>query len=185
MLIEFEDLNINFSILMLKPCLIQVARYLVKSFRQIKSGTFNVAESIQYLSTLNKEQRKPFELHSAQNIVNQFRHVAYGQIEEAVSMLDRWILKGHRAEDAWNNTSVELISASLAHLRYFVMEGNADNLLNGVNSISKPLKNILLELFEMLAFTWMQQNFGDFLRHSGLQVMFFGVSIMFYSRALY
>ena len=153
----------------------QVSRYLVKSFRQAKSKKNNLADSVQYLASSKLEKRQPIDLNSTQSIVDQFRQVAFGQVQEAVQSLDQWIATGGKKpeEDAWNNASVELASASLAHLRYFVINVNADNLTNGLITISKSLKNVLLDLFEMLAFTWIQQNFGDFLRHSGLQVRYF------------
>ena len=129
-----------------------------------------MADSVQYLAAPQQTKKTPLDLNSTQSIVSQFCQVAYGQIEEAVNSLDQWILKGHRDEDAWNNSSVELTAAALAHLRYFVVKVNADNLMNGVISFTKPLKKVLFELFEMLAFSWIQQNFGNFLRHSGVQV---------------
>ena len=151
----------------------------MKSYRQAKSSKNNLAESVQYLALLKEEQGKStFDISSTENIVAQFRQVAFGQVKEAVNSLDEWILKGdgksqkRREEDAWNNSSVELASASLAHLRYFVIKVNADNLTSGVISISPPVKKVLFELFETLSFTWIQQNFGDFLRHSGLRVDF-------------
>ena len=153
----------------------QVARYLVKSFRQSKTENCNLADSVQYLldSSLDKDQDTSFQPISAKSIVDQFRHVAYGQIKEAVGILDQWILKGgYKAEEtAWNNASIELAKASLAHVRYFVIKVFADNLSQDIISMSKPLKDILMELFELLACTWIQQNFGDFLRHSTMQVM--------------
>ena len=77
--------------------------------------------------------------------------------------MDYWTEKEQiRSEDAWNNCSIELASASLAHVRYFVMRTFAANLTSGLNSISTPLKSILLDLFKTLAFTWMKENFGDF-----------------------
>ena len=132
-----------------------------------------MADSVQYLAAPEQTQKTPLDLNSAQSIVSHFRQVAYGQIEEAVTSLDRWILKGHRDEDAWNNSSVELTAAALAHLRYFVVKVNADNLMDGVISFTGALKKVLFELFEMLAFSWIQQNFGNFLRHSGVQVNLF------------
>jgi hypothetical protein len=151
----------------------------VKSCRQAKSSNNNLADSVQYLESSKEEKGKStFDIRSTESIVAQFRQVAFGQVKEAVQSLDEWILKGdgksqkRREEEAWNNSSVELASASLAHLRYFVIKVNADNLTSGVISISPPLKKVLFELFEMLSFTWIQQNFGDFLRHSGLRVSF-------------
>ena len=111
------------------------------------------------------------DIVSIQNIVDQFQQVAYGKVIEAVQTVDYWTEKEKiRAEDAWNNCSIELASSSMAHVRYFVMRTFAANLTSGLNSISTPLKSILLDLFKMLAFTWMQENFGDFLRHSGVKV---------------
>ena len=151
----------------------------MKSYRQAKSSKNNLADSVEYLESSKENQGNcTFDINSTENIVAQFRQVAFGQVKEAVHSLDEWILKGdgksqkRLEEDAWNNSSVELASASLAHLRYFVIKVNADNLTSGVISISPPLKKVLFELFEMLAFTWIQEHFGDFLRHSGLRVGF-------------
>ena len=149
----------------------QVARYLVKSFRQCRTSDTILPESVQYLDSSKLSRRKFLDIECIKNIVDQFQQVAYGQVKEAVQSIDHWTdIEKKRFEDAWNNSSIELASAALSHVRYFIMNVFASNLISDLLSISTPLKSVLLSLFKMLAFTWMQQNYGDFLRYSGVKV---------------
>ena len=144
----------------------------MKSFRQCQEHTKSLAESVQYLDSQNLSKCSKLDIKGIQNIVDQFEHVAYGQVKEAVQCLDHWTdVEKSRSEDAWNNSSIELAASSLAHVRYFVIKTFAASLTGGLISMTTPLKSILLSLFKMLAFTWIQENFGDFLRHSGLKVI--------------
>ena len=143
----------------------------MKSFRQCQESAKSLAESVQYLDSKNLSKRSSLDIEGIQNIVDQFQLVAYGQVKEAVQCVDHWTdVEKSRSEDAWNNSSIELAASSLAHVRYFVIKTFAASLTNGLISITTPLKSILLSLFKMLAFTWIQENFGDFLRHSGVKV---------------
>ena len=156
----------------------QAARYLVKSFRQGKDKNTHLADSVQYLKSLEQQQKgmmkSNLQIDLPQNLVEQFEQVAFGQISEAVQQIDDSMSGQHRlrSEDAWNNTSVELTGAAIAHLRYFVVKTYAYNLssANNCNLFSDPVAKILLQLFEMLSLSWMQDSFGNFLRHTGVQV---------------
>ena len=76
-----------------------------------------------------------------------------------------------RYEDAWNSTSVELAAAAMAHIRHFVVKTNAKALREA--ELSPEVRAILTDLFKVLAFSWMQTYFGDFLRHTSVQVIKF------------
>ena len=143
----------------------------MKNFRQCQESTKSLAESVQYLDSRNLSKCSSLDIDGIQSIIDQFEHVAYGQVKEAVQCVDHWTdVEKNRSEDAWNNSSIELAASSLAHVRYFVIKTFAESLTGGLISITTPLKSILLNLFKMLAFTWIQENFGDFLRHSGVKV---------------
>ena len=68
-----------------------------------------------------------------------------------------------------NATSVELTHLSLSHIRAFVIEQYADVLMTN-ERMSQPIKNILTQLFQILAISWMMKFSGDFMRHSQLKV---------------
>ena len=55
-------------------------------------------------------------------LIDLFGGVARGQLSDCVKSLDARTGEGARSEDAWNDTSVELTQAAMAHTRYYVVK---------------------------------------------------------------
>ena len=55
-------------------------------------------------------------------LIELFGGVARGQLSDCVKSLDARTGEGARSEDAWNDTSVELTQAAMAHTRYYVVK---------------------------------------------------------------
>ena len=81
--------------------------------------------SIQYLSgCLNSKksnERVILDLVTPTGLVNLFQRVARGQIAQSIRNLDELNEKMDRPEDAWNQSSLELTQAAMAHIRYYVI----------------------------------------------------------------
>ena len=81
--------------------------------------------SIQYLSgCLNSKksnERAILDLVTPTGLVNLFQRVARGQIAQSIRNLDELNEKMDRPEDAWNQSSLELTQAAMAHIRYYVI----------------------------------------------------------------
>lgn len=95
-----------------------------------------------------------------------FEKVARGQIVQAIQRLDELTLKLPRAEDAWNQTSLELTQAASAHVRYFVIAENARAIF--ATQMSKEVKNVLIKVFHLMSLTWIARFAGDFQIFGGL-----------------
>jgi hypothetical protein len=67
-----------------------------------------------------------------------------------------------------NSTSVELSNLSMSHTRAFVIE-QFSNFLN-TKTMSEPVKQVLKQLFEIEAITWILKQAGDFYRFADLKV---------------
>lgn len=66
-------------------------------------------------------------------------------------------------EDAWNETSIELVTAAEAHCRAFLVE-TYSNTVNELKNVSKPLKIVLVHLLELYAVNTALSSTGDLLR---------------------
>ncbi len=104
-------------------------------------------------------------------MVAKFQLVSTRLLLSALKSLDDKLARGVRAEDAWNQTSIELAYCSMSHMRAFVMDQFAKALQK--STISLELKSVLTLLFQIMALTWINKFGGDFARFGGLQVHFF------------
>lgn len=66
-------------------------------------------------------------------------------------------------EDAWNETSIELVAAAEAHCRVFIVE-TYFNAFNELKNISDELRVVLKQLMELYAVYTILRNVGDLLR---------------------
>lgn len=66
-------------------------------------------------------------------------------------------------EDAWNETSIELVSAAEAHCRVFLVE-TYYNAFSELTAVSGELKTVLKQLMELYAVHTILRNVGDLLR---------------------
>lgn len=72
---------------------------------------------------------------------------------------------GRVYEDAWNETSIELVAAAEAHCRVFLVE-TYYNAFNELKKISNELRTVLKQLMELYAVYTILRNVGDLLRVS-------------------
>lgn len=79
--------------------------------------------------------------------------------------MDRRIHNGISAEDAWNQTSIELAYCAEAHCRAFIVKTFVEN-IKEIRSISDQLKQVLFQLCELYVIYWVLQKRGDFFQVS-------------------
>ena len=143
-----------------------MARYLVKCCRQ--SGEA-LPQSVQYLqgclqNTENTRSRGKNDLATATGLTKLFEKVARGQIVQVVKRLES--LKSSRPEDAWNQNSIELTKAAMAHTRYFVIAEHTLALES--TQMSKPVKKVMKLMLQVMSISWIFKYSGDFQIHAGL-----------------
>lgn len=81
----------------------------------------------------------------------------------AAENFERRIRNGASQEDAWNETSIELMQCAEAHCRAFIVMRFIEAVRENI-SASKELRVILQHLCELYAVYWVLQKLGDFLR---------------------
>ena len=154
------------SLQFVSPLFCQVARYLVKCCRQSREA---LPQSVQYLqgclqNTKNLNTPGKIDLATATGLTKLFEKVARGQIVQVVKRLES--LKSLRPEDAWNQNSIELTKAAMAHTRYFVIAEHT--LALECIPMSKPVKNVMRLMLQVMAISWIFKYSGDFQIHAGL-----------------
>lgn len=172
--------------------LLQTARYLVKVWKQAVNGQ-KLPVTVQYLSNATKNIQRPWSnnldyiaeaYHTVAAGYNFFKYIKYlvnkykyssiffirflffyRIIRIATENMDRRIRNGISAEDAWNQTSIELAYCAEAHCRAFIVKTFVEN-IKEIRSISDQLKQVLFQLCELYAIYWVLQKRGDFFQVS-------------------
>ena len=145
-----------------------MARYLVKCCRQSREA---LPQSVQYLQgCLHQNQpnntSQKNDLATATGLTKIFEKVARGQIVQVVKSLESCQKSLSRPEDAWNQNSIELTRAAMAHTRYFVIAEHA--LALECIPMSPPVKKIMKLMLQVTAISWIFKFSGDFQLHAGL-----------------
>ncbi|KAL3289791.1 hypothetical protein HHI36_023183 [Cryptolaemus montrouzieri] len=137
--------------------LLQTARFLIKSW-QNKAETIHL-DTVKYLC---ERESKPFE-KSVTWIISAMKEIAAKKVELAALHIDERVKRGRAYEDAWNETSVELVSAADSHGRAFILQ-TYQNVLSGIKHLSPELKKVLVELQELYTVYTALRCTGDLLR---------------------
>lgn len=87
----------------------------------------------------------------------------YRKIELAAQHIDQRVKQGKAYEDAWNETSVELVSAADSHGRAFILQTYA-NTVASINTVSSELKTVLVKLQQLYTVHTALKCIGDLLR---------------------
>lgn len=89
----------------------------------------------------------------------------YRKIELASRHINEKVKIGRVHEDAWNETSIELVGAAEAHCRVFLIQTYYD-VISEMKDVSEPLKKVLVQLLELYAVYIVLRSTGDLLRVS-------------------
>ncbi|XP_015587511.1 probable peroxisomal acyl-coenzyme A oxidase 1 [Cephus cinctus] len=146
--------------------LLQTARYLVKTWRQAINGE-PLPPTVKYFANAARGVKQRPWKNTLTCIVCAHQAVAAGKIRLATENMDRRIRSGMSQEDAWNHTSIELAQAAEAHCRGFIVMRFTES-VKSLNTVSKELHAVLVQLCEVYAIYWVLQRVGDFLRFSCL-----------------
>ncbi|XP_048222381.1 peroxisomal acyl-coenzyme A oxidase 1 isoform X3 [Perognathus longimembris pacificus] len=149
--------------------LLQMARYLMKSYNQVLSGKL-VCGTVSYLNDLPSQRIQPqqvaawptvVDINSPESLTEAYKLRASRLVEMAAKNLQTALSHRKNKEVAWNLTSVDLVRASEAHCHYVVVKIFAEKLLSiQEKSIQSVLKNLCL-LYSLYG---INQKSGDFLQ---------------------
>ncbi|XP_050548999.1 probable peroxisomal acyl-coenzyme A oxidase 1 isoform X2 [Daktulosphaira vitifoliae] len=145
--------------------LLQTARFLMKAFQESKTGK-ELTETVKYFSNFKSLRRANWttELNC---MASAFYQVAGSLMEKCYFSINLLVKSGVQYEDAWNQTSIQLIKASEAHCRAFVINSFLATLENV--QLSPELKAVLDQLAQLISVHWTLNKLGDFLLFSNLK----------------
>ncbi|CAG9759255.1 unnamed protein product [Ceutorhynchus assimilis] len=138
--------------------LLQSARFLIKVW-QNKKNLGNLP-TVRYLETASHKQI-PFQ-KSVDWIIAALQKTSASKIGLANNHINDRIRKGQAAEDAWNNTSIELVEAADIHGRTFIVQTFYETVKR--LDVSPGLRTVLNKLVELYAVTQALKLSGHLLR---------------------
>ncbi|XP_077055234.1 peroxisomal acyl-coenzyme A oxidase 1 isoform X3 [Siphateles boraxobius] len=154
--------------------MLQTARFLIKSYKQARAGQ----QLTGIVSYLNEPQNR-IQSHSVSSrptvvsindlasLVEAYKFRASKLVEMAAKNLQAELQHSKSNEDAWNNSSIDLVRASDAHCHYVVVKLFAAKLSEiGDTTVHSVLSTLAL----LYALHGVAQNTGDFLQAGLLSV---------------
>ncbi|XP_072539506.1 peroxisomal acyl-coenzyme A oxidase 1 isoform X2 [Salminus brasiliensis] len=153
--------------------MLQTARYLVKSYRQAREGQ-QLSGIVSYLNEPQRVQPHPVSsrptvvnINDLSSLVEAYKLRAAKLVEMAAKSLQGELQHRKSQEDAWNNSSIELVRASDAHCHYVVVKLFAAKLSEVSDTAVHSVLNTLALLY---ALHGVALNSGDFLQAGLLNV---------------
>ncbi|KAA0723829.1 Peroxisomal acyl-coenzyme A oxidase 1 [Triplophysa tibetana] len=154
--------------------MLQTARYLVKSYKQAwagqqLNGIMSYLNEPQHTIQAQSVSSRPFvvNINDLASLVEAYKLRAAKLVETAAKGIQLELQHGKRNEDAWNNTSIDLVRASDAHCHYVVVKLFAAKLSEiGDTDVHSVISTLAL----LYALHGIAQNSGDFLQAGILSV---------------
>ncbi|KAJ8002052.1 hypothetical protein DPEC_G00175800 [Dallia pectoralis] len=154
--------------------MLQTARFLIKSYRQAAAG-HQLTGIVSYLNeSALRLQPQTVSSHSTmvnvndlQSLVEAYKLRAAKLVELAAKSIQQEMQRRVSQEDAWNNSSIDLVRASDAHCHYVVVKLFAAKL----DEIKDPAIHSALNTLALLyALQGIAQHSGDFLQAGLLSI---------------
>ncbi|VVC32713.1 Acyl-coenzyme A oxidase, N-terminal,Acyl-CoA oxidase/dehydrogenase, central domain,Acyl-CoA [Cinara cedri] len=146
--------------------LLQTARFLMKTYRTVKTGSFSTSTTLSYMENYNDLKKRRWT-STLECMASAFYQVAGSKIEDCNLTIKRLVNSGVTQEDAWNQTSIKLTHASEAHCRAFVIDVYLKILQT--STFSTEIMKVLTDLGELICACWIINRLGDFLQFSNLK----------------
>ncbi|XP_063394821.1 probable peroxisomal acyl-coenzyme A oxidase 1 isoform X1 [Cydia fagiglandana] len=144
--------------------LLQTARYLVKTWQ---TGMENLTPTLAYFKTASSPGFSRWE-NSVDGIVRGLQKVAMGKVATCVKNLKKRVDSGMPPEDAWNSTSVQLVSAAEAHCRVIITSTFHDEIKKLDSSVPAEVRLVLQQLVELYALYWALEKLNDLLLYTSI-----------------
>ncbi|ENN81096.1 probable peroxisomal acyl-coenzyme A oxidase 1 [Dendroctonus ponderosae] len=142
--------------------LLQTARFLIKMW-QNQTNLSNLP-TVRYLRTA-LDQKTPFQ-KNVEWIILVLQKTSASKIQLANSHINERIRKGQCSEEAWNNTSIELVEAADVHGRTFIVERFYESVKK--TNVTPELRLVLDQLVQLYAVTQALKLSGYLLRFAEL-----------------
>ncbi|CAN9510161.1 unnamed protein product [Ophioblennius macclurei] len=155
--------------------MLQTARYLVKSYRQAKDGQ-RLSGTVSYLNDMETRRVQPqpvsarpivVDINDLSSLVEIYKLRASILVELAAKSIQQELQRRKSQEEAWNNSSIDLVRASDAHCHFVVVKLFTDQ-LGEINDTA--IHSVLSTLALLYALHGITKNSGDFLQAGLLSV---------------
>ncbi|KAK3885691.1 hypothetical protein Pcinc_010112 [Petrolisthes cinctipes] len=140
---------------------LQVARYLIKSFRASSQGQ-TLPFSVSYLRVQPPSSHAP--LMSDRGLVDALGAGVRWMVGEAERRLQQLVDSGHSPHAAWNACSVHLVQCAEAHTRYYICEQFVDAVNKLGETVSSGVHEVLRQLCRLYILHRVIQTAGILLR---------------------
>ncbi|KAF9803303.1 hypothetical protein SFRURICE_007149 [Spodoptera frugiperda] len=146
--------------------LLQTARFLLKTWRQIDSGP--LTPTVQYLKTVSDPGFSYKWEKSVEGIIRGFQIVSMRKISSCLDLMTSKVMSGMSQADAWNAISIQLVSAGESHCRAIVISTFHEDMSKAMKSMSAPLAEVMGQLVELYAVYWALERLGDLLEYTSI-----------------
>ncbi|XP_050423855.1 probable peroxisomal acyl-coenzyme A oxidase 1 [Adelges cooleyi] len=146
--------------------LLQTARYLMKAYQELQRGN-DLAETVSYLNHYQALKQSAWTT-TLECMTNAFFQVAGSKIENCYKLINHSMNNGLSYDEAWNQTSIQLLKASEAHCRAWVI--NIFMMSLKKMQVSAEIIEVITQLCELICAQWTLNSVGDFLQYSNLNV---------------
>ncbi|VDP19991.1 unnamed protein product [Onchocerca flexuosa] len=128
--------------------LLQVARFLMKTVKEIRSSSARLAAIAKYLldDRKYKSNFRVWQMVKYEDLIKDFEQVTRNQIYSTFDYLQQLQTNNHSPEEAWNCASVELCQASRLHILCFL----AKSYFSRISQCSEPEIKRILDLIGKL-----------------------------------
>ncbi|XP_026731719.1 probable peroxisomal acyl-coenzyme A oxidase 1 [Trichoplusia ni] len=144
--------------------LLQTARFLLKVWRQM--DTVPLTPTVAYLKDASTPGYCDKWNNTVDGIIRGYRTVAMRKISSCVEIMTNKVMSGMSQEDAWNTTSIELVSAAESHCRALVISTYHEDMSKACKDMSPPLTEAMQHLVQLYAVYWTLEKMADFLQYT-------------------
>lgn len=141
--------------------MLQTARYLMKCFAQVERGE-KLPGFVSYLNTNLSTKSSMTSDVTLDCLVNAYEHRAARMIQTAALRMKNLVSEGQSQQEAWNNTTQQLVWASRAHCHTYVVKTFVSMLSGG--TVEGPVLNVLTSLCKLYAVYGVIQHMGEFIQ---------------------
>lgn len=145
---------------------LQTARYLMKTWQQILSGS-KVTKTVAYLKNYaNRTALMPKETFdtSPRGILRAMQSATAGHVAKAFNNLQAKIQEGISTGEAFNQCGIELVKIGQLHAKVFMLQTATNELEQAARSCTPKLSYIFRDILELYSVDLAKNILGDLMQ---------------------
>ncbi|CAH0694980.1 unnamed protein product [Spodoptera exigua] len=145
--------------------LLQTARFLVKAYEQAEANQ-PLTPTVSYLK-LAFSRKEPWDSSPA-GIVRSFQALAAGKLSSCVKNMRKRMRSGLSEVDAWESSTIQLVSAAEAHCRAVISDAYRSEIVRLTANSSPNVKIVMEQLSTLYLYYWALERTGDLLLYTSM-----------------